>query len=153
MTLQGMIKKAIMQELYSQRIYEQLMSEVENPIFMDRLAFILAEEEWQEEILRNIYSERFGELSDLSVNHEEKQLKLKELIEFAMEEEIESREHYIALFEQVDEKDIELRKLFYYFVRMELTHYQILEAEQECIERFPDDAMYWAKEVEKEVKE
>ncbi len=153
MSLQEMLKKAIMQELYSQRLYEQLMSEVENPIFMDRLAFILAEEEWQEDILRALYKERFGELENIDIEYEEKQLGLRELIDFAMEEEIESREHYIALFEQVDEKDIELRKLFYYFVRMELTHYQILEAEQECIERFPDSAMYWSKEVEKEVKE
>ena len=153
MVLQDMLKKAIMQELYSQRLYEQLMSEVENPIFMDRLAFILAEEEWQEDILRALYKERFGEPENIDIDYEEKQLGLRELIDFAMEEEIESREHYIALFEQVDEKDIELRKLFYYFVRMELTHYQILEAEQECIERFPDDAIYWSKEVEKEVKE
>ncbi len=152
MEMKELIEGAIKNERKNQKIYEALMSLADNPVFMERLGFIMAEEEWQEEMLQHLCKSRFGEECKVEVEVPAFEGTLDEMIQKALDEELSSREMYIALYDATDEKDTELRKLFYYFVRMELTHYQILEAELEVMEMF-EEGKYWSEIMEKEVKE
>ena len=151
MDLKSMFEKAINNEENSIKMYERVMEHAGNPLFRKRLEFIMEEESWQRRILSNVYKERYG--SKLQIFQESTEIPnfegktFKEILEIAMDFELTSRLLYISMYDLTPEDDDELRKLFYYFVRIELLHYQILEVEYETIERFEELERYWPEMI------
>ena len=151
MSVEESIVDAVKFEEESVAMFEDMKKIFENPLFQNRLDFIISEEKMHVEILENLLG-KMGK--SVEVSGEWAGFKSKnhvKIIQNAMDHELESRLLYIKIYDEIPEEDAELRKLFYYLVRMELTHYQILEAELECMVRYEECEEYYPKT--KEVKE
>ena len=151
MSVEESIVDAVKFEKESIAMFEDMKKIFKNPLFQNRLDFIIREEKMHVEMLEDLLG-KTGKFKE--VNGEWAGLNGKspvEIIQNAMDHELESRLLYVKIYDEIPEEDGELRKLFYYLVRMELTHYQILEAELECILRYEECEKYYPKT--KEVKE
>ncbi len=151
MSVEESIVDAVKSERESIAMFEEMKKIFHNSIFQNRLDFIIKEEKMHIEILEDILNV-MGKT--INVEGDWKGFRGKkpmEIIQYAMDHELESRLLYVKIYDEIPEEEGELRKLFYYLVRMELTHYQILEAELECMVRYEECERYYPKI--KEVKE
>ncbi len=152
MSLGELIEKAVKLENESISLFEEMKKMFSNSLFQNRLDFIISEEKMHVDILKDVLSKRGKIIEPVEKSGMELEGKTKvEILQYAMDHELESRLLYIKIYDEIPEEDTELRKLFYYLVRMELTHYQILEAELECLVRYEECEKYYPET--KEVKE
>ncbi|MGD8413778.1 MAG: ferritin family protein [Candidatus Latescibacterota bacterium] len=133
---------AIKSEIDAQRLYNRMKEKVNAEDLQQKLDFLIAQEERHEQILREVYEKKFPEVKlamppkaivPMIDDVLAKDATLKELFEAGMQAEKMAEEFYSGLADKTN--DMRAKKTLLYMANMEGSHYAILEAEWNQIER------------------
>lgn len=133
---------AIKSEIDAKRLYTRMKEKVNAPDLHEKLDFLIAQEEKHENILREVYEKKFPEV-ELALPPEaivpmiddvlSREATLKELFDAGMQAEKMAQEFYSGLAEMTN--DMRAKRTLLYMANMEESHYAILQAEWNQIER------------------
>lgn len=149
--LEDLLLAALKSEVESKDVYATLADRVKNAFLKKRLEFLAGEEETHREFVQAVYKKNFPqkkvELPEKTpvplplLKIPDESVPLSKVFETAMEAELASRDFYRGLVDHFDDEGIQ--RTLQYFSAMEMTHYTILEAEQETIRRFEQFDEEW----------
>jgi rubrerythrin len=133
---------AIKSEIDAKRLYTRMKEKVNAEDLKQKLDFLIAQEDRHEMILREVYEKKFPEV-ELALPPKAivpmiddvlaKEATLKELFEAGMMAEKMAGEFYTGLADKTN--DMRAKKTLLYMANMEESHYAILQAEWNQIER------------------
>lgn len=134
---------AIKSEIDAVRLYTKMKEMVNAEDLKEKLDFLISQEKKHERILTEVYEKKFPEV-ELALPPKAivpmidevlaKEATLKELFEAGMKAEQMARDFYNDLANKTN--DMRAKKTLIYMANMEESHYAILEAEWNQIERF-----------------
>jgi rubrerythrin len=137
---------AIKSEIDAQRLYKRMKEKVGAEDLNEKLDFLIAQEEKHEMILREVYDKRFPD-ADLALPPNAivpmiddvlaRDATLKELFEAGMQAEKMAADFYSGLAERTN--DMRAKRTLLYMSNMEESHYAILVAEWNQIERMKSE--------------
>lgn len=135
---------AIKSEIEAANLYRYMATRVANRDLIERLHFLVQEEEKHRRILEEAYNRQFPEVELALPSRSlvptieaalEEDTSVPELFRLAMEAERISADFYDELAGRVQEETS--RSTLLYLSRMEEGHYNLLETEYELVQRFP----------------
>jgi len=133
---------AIKSEIDAVRLYTRMKEKVDAEDLKEKLNFLISQEEKHERILTEVYEKKFPEVKlalppkaivPMIDDVLAREATLKELFEAGMIAERMAQEFYSGLADRSNDK--RAKKTLMYMANMEETHYAILEAEWNQIER------------------
>ena len=133
---------AIKSEIDAKRLYTRMKEKVDAEDLHEKLDFLIAQEDKHEKILREVYEKKFPEVAlalppkaivPMIDDVLAKDATLKELFEAGMQAEKMSAEFYSGLADKTN--DMRAKKTLLYMANMEESHYAILQAEWNQVER------------------
>jgi rubrerythrin len=133
---------AIKSEIDAIRLYTKMKEMVDADDLKEKLDFLISQEEKHERILKEVYEKKFPEVTlalppkaivPMIDDVLARESTLKELFEAGMKAEKMAQEFYSGLAERSNDK--RSKQTLMYMANMEQSHYAILEAEWNQIER------------------
>ncbi len=143
---------AIRAEIDAAEIYRKLLDGVKNEILKQKLVFLAGEEDRHKAILERVFHDHFPErklVVPAASARPKKKIDLADsaavldLFRLAMQKEKEAEEFYRS--GKAGAEDAQSKRIFEYLARVERSHYHILRAEIDILEKFPD---YYNAEAE-----
>ncbi len=133
------INKLIIAAENCSKIFAELAKRTRNELWKNRLPFMASEEELQARYLKN-FAQKIEkddeELCPLKILEKEDMIEvLNDLMKRVM---LWEQRYVDAANIAMREKMLDLATLLHYLSKLELTHYQMIEAEEEYISRFED---------------
>jgi rubrerythrin len=142
LTTLEVLSVAIKSEIDAVKLYTRMKEKVQSQDLKEKMDFLISQEEKHEQILKEVYKKRFPEV-ELALPPKAivpmiddvlaRDATLKELFEAGMTAEKMAEEFYSGLADKSN--DMRAKKTLLYMANMEQTHYAILEAEWNQIER------------------
>lgn len=133
---------AIKSEIDAVRLYTRMKEKVDAQDLKEKMDFLISQEEKHEQILKEVYEKKFPEV-ELALPPKSivpkldellaREATLKELFEAGMTAEKMAEEFYSELADRTN--DMRAKKTLLYMANMEQSHYAILQAEWNQIER------------------
>jgi rubrerythrin len=137
---------AIKSEIDAVKLYTRMKEKVESQDLKEKMDFLISQEEKHEQILKEVYAKKFPEV-ELALPPKAivpmiddvlaREATLKELFEAGMMAERMAQEFYTGLADKSN--DMRAKKTLLYMANMEESHYAILEAEWNQIERLKSE--------------
>jgi rubrerythrin len=137
---------AIKSEIDAKNLYRRMKEKVDTEDLHQKLDFLIAQEDKHEKILREVYDKKFPEV-ELALPPKaivpmiddvlSRDATLKELFEAGMQAEKMSQEFYSGLADRTN--DMRAKRTLLYMANMEESHYAILLAEWNQIERMKSE--------------
>jgi rubrerythrin len=146
-SLEDMILAALRSEIDSRDLYKGIAERVKNAFLKERLLFLSSEEEKHREFVQSLYERQFSD-KELSVpkvspvplpeiRFEQEIVPISAILSQAMNAEKAAHDFYLGLSKRYEE-DETIRKTLVYFSKMEMGHYNLLQAERENVLQFED---------------
>ena len=145
--LADLLLVAVKSEIDSQEIYARVALRVQNAFLRERLNFLSQEEKKHQQVLENIFRQRFPGREIVvpvqpvvplpEIRFRDETVPLSEILAQAMKAEQAAHDFYLLLAERFND-DFEKKNLLLYFSMMEMGHYKLLELEKSNLERLEE---------------